>query len=478
MSADPDIEPKQSSDDIPYDARRTPSVVTLEVESSSIHNEITSSGAFPVHHFYVKCSEIDEKCLPLDANPRRPSRTSQVRAMQETLQENPKDFVKKNNGVAMLCGNAEYPEDDDGEVTLYFGENEGICNGGHTYFAMKTTEFDLDEEALVHLEAIQIPGDIVGDERREEIVNIARARNNNNRLERRSEANYLGYYDKFKQVLEQPEMVAWYEGDEEAHSDAIDAVHFIRLLKAWDVFTYYHPVYCEHCDNHKSPATAKSSVHNSWCEQMEQAKLSDDTEPLEYLVPLSNDLLELRDLVSYSLKHGDLGPGFRRSSLYRDQWYDTSRDLHYEEYAGEEGHKLAPTMEVLFTGLFRSNIWIMYGEEEEIAYSGWFTDPKELWEDTKRAVLESLASDFQDFDTDPKLFIRANGPYDNQLFQLGFGQSPPTPKYVYEVESAKKYEEVDDAGDATHWLDTADGEGLVSTEVMTPAAGVPLYDEL
>jgi len=121
--------------------------------------------------------------------------------MQDTLQDYPEDFVKKNNGMAMLCGQVDYSDNGSGEVTLTFEENEGICNGGHTYFAMKTTGFELDENAVVHIEAIQIPDTVVGDERKEEIVGIARARNNNNRLERRSEANYLGYYDIFKDTL-------------------------------------------------------------------------------------------------------------------------------------------------------------------------------------------------------------------------------------------------------------------------------------
>jgi hypothetical protein len=478
MSSDPNIDSVQSSDGVPYDARKTPSSVVLDVESHSVHTELENRDGFPVHHLYVRCGEIDEKCLPLDANPRRPSNTSQVRAMQDTLRDHPEDFVKMNNGMAMLCGQVDYSNGSNGEVVLQFGENEGICNGGHTYFAMKTTEFDLDENAVVHIEAIQIPDEIIGDERKEEIVSIARARNNNNRLERRSEANYLGYYDMFKDALDQADMVSWYEGDSDAHPDAIDAVHFIRLLKSWDVFEYYHPLYCKHCDNHKSPAVAKASIHNGWCEQMEEANISGEPEPLRYLVPLSNDLLELRDMVACSLKQDDLGPGFRRSSLFQEQWKDTTRDLHCGDYDGREGNKLAPTMEVLFTGLFRSNIWTMHDEDGEVKYTGWFTDPKELWDNKKRNVLESLADDFQDFDADPKVFIRATSPYDNQLFTLGYGQDPPHPEYIYDVESGDKYEAADDPSEATHWLDESDGTGLVSVELDAPSDTDPTYEEI
>jgi hypothetical protein len=90
-------------------------------------------------------------------------------------------------------------------------------------------------------------------------------------------------------------------------------------------------------------------------------------------------------------------------------------------------------------------------------------------------VLESLANDFQDFDADPKVFIRASSPYDNQLFTLGYGQEPPQPKYVYDVESGDKYEKIDDKKEATHWLDKTDGTGIVSLEVDVPSESDPVY---
>jgi len=47
-------------------------------------------------------------------------------------------------------------------------------------------------------------------------------------------------------------------------------------------------------------------------------------------------------------------------------------------------------------------------------------------------------------------------------YSLGYGQEPPQPKYVYDVESGDKYEKIDDKKEATHWLDKTDGTGIVS----------------
>jgi hypothetical protein len=120
----------------------------------------------------------------------------------------------------------------------------------------------------------------------------------------------------------------------------------------------------------------------------------------------------------------------------------------------------------------------MHDEDGEVKYTGWFTDPKELWDNKKRNVLESLADDFQDFDADPKVFIRATSPYDNQLFTLGYGQDPPHPEYIYDVESGDKYEAADDPSEATHWLDESDGTGLVSVELDAPSDTDPTYEEI
>jgi len=46
MSSNPEIDSIQSSDGVPYDARRTPSTVTLDVESHSVHTKLEQRDGF------------------------------------------------------------------------------------------------------------------------------------------------------------------------------------------------------------------------------------------------------------------------------------------------------------------------------------------------------------------------------------------------------------------------------------------------
>ncbi|WP_160163032.1 hypothetical protein [Halorubrum distributum] len=97
------VEYTTSSDGIDYPVLKIPENgskdLTLEVIEYSGPAEIDTIGGYDVHHLYTRCTEIDDSKLPLEANPREPSRTAQVEAMQDTLADNPENFVKKNNAL-------------------------------------------------------------------------------------------------------------------------------------------------------------------------------------------------------------------------------------------------------------------------------------------------------------------------------------------------------------------------------------------
>src|SRR5438445_8956440 len=179
---------------VSYDVLVAPCDLTLKVVQ---HAKEPLTGGYSIHHIYLQCKEIQSKLLPLDANPREPERSVQVKDMQETIRDHPADFFKLNNGMTLLCEDVSY-SDSDNSCKIRFGQNEGVCNGGHTYFAIVTYSPKIPEGALVHLELIEFPADLDPSAKLQEIVRIARARNNNNRLLLRSEADYLGYYDIFK----------------------------------------------------------------------------------------------------------------------------------------------------------------------------------------------------------------------------------------------------------------------------------------
>jgi len=461
---------RTSIDEITYKAIRTPCKIIIQ---SVKHATLEIGNGFRAHHIYVSCEAIKGSLLPLDANPREPSLTSQVKDMQETLQKSPLDFVKKNNGMALLCEDVSY-EGSTGNCIMSFGEKEGVCNGGHTYFAIVTTTFEIDKDAQVHLELLELPEGMVREDKLQEIIKIARARNNNNRLSLRSEADYLGYYNLFKGILQDTRYVSWHEGDSDAYEDAILAEHFIRLITCLDPLSYQHPTYCPKGERHKTPVTAVSSIHNAWYEKMEAYRTSGGQMPLRHMSPLVNDMFMIRDMISRSLKHDSLGLGFRKASFYQEVLGAEERELFLDRKV--KGNKLPPTFEVLIMGLFRTNIWLHYSDKLAIDLVGWYVEPGSLWAQRKQEVLEALANDFNEFGKDPKQFIRATAPYRNDLFTLGMGQSPPLPEIIYIVDSKEKLQAEKEKGKATYWFDGYGSLGLQRTEDgFNPSGAHALY---
>lgn len=458
MKSEPDAT-RTSRDGVDYGYVSIPdddtAKVTYDIEEFAGDAEISDDG-YQVYHLYIKCNEVSRKGLPLEANPREPSRTKQVQAMQETLKHNPDDFVKKNNGIVMFANNVTI--EDETEANIKFSQNEGICNGGHTYFAMKTYEEavkdKLSDEAIVHLETIILPPDVQGQDRRKAIIDIAGARNNNNQLESRTEADFLGYYDEFKSVLNDTRFVSWHEGDSKAYDDAFNSVHLIRLLKCFDIFAYYHPAYNDTGSSHKALATSKSRTHSRWIENMDEAKRENTAKPLHYLIPVIDDILKIRDKLSHSFQWEDLGSGFRNSGLYRyylakgehterdetpapEELKQGERRLRSREFEHSVGIDLKQTLEVMFIGLFRSNLYVSPSIKSEVEYTGWFVEPIQLWDDQKEGLVDRMKEFFNDVEKDPKQFIRTTAPFSQDLFEVGYKREPPNPEILYHRELQK-----------------------------------------
>lgn len=480
------VRTRTSEDGVTYACLATPSRVSIKTLSYGYHSELRSADGFPVHHLYVPCSELKGTLLPLDANPREPRRTEQVKEMQLTLQSTPQDFVKKNNGLTLLARKIQFDKASS-RCTLEFNAGEGVCNGGHTYFAILTTAFELDARATVHLEVIQIPEELPPEKAREEVTRIAQARNNNNKLALSSQADYLGYYGNLKRGID-PRLVSWHEGDSTAYPDAIQAEHFIRLLTSLDPTQCFHPIWAPNEETHKKLAGNVGSVHTRWYEKMERARTLGEPEPLSHMAVFGEDLFSIRDMVAYSLLNDNLGPGVRKTNFYEylaqtlgkgkpgKPATSRKRKLRSGPAPGEEGLDIPPPTEVLLTGLFRSNVWLNLDPTTGgPSLVGWIVPPQELWNSKKQYILEALAQYFKDFNAEPVLFIRATFPYEKDLYVLGTDQGPPPPAIVYDPRSGTKFWRVSEGDNrATHWIDP-EGRGLIPLTNEASPDGAPLY---
>ncbi|MEA5386212.1 AIPR family protein [Haloarculaceae archaeon H-GB11] len=450
-----------TGDNSPVESRDTPCELDLQYLETEEMNIQKYSSEYRIHHFYVRCKELRETPLPLDANPRRPADTTQVQAMRRTFKNAPAEFVNRNNGIVMLASDVD-TSDLNSEVHFDFDRGEGICNGGHTMLAIQRySQEDTEDESMAHLEVIELGDeDMTEDERQRQIASIADARNNNNQLEERSEANFLGYYDVFKEQLLENRVINWFEGDRNVVSDALNAYHFFRLLISLDVERYGHPLYGSRQKNHSGLATSISRVHSSWKKDMDDWMLSNDEElrrPLEYLVPLTNDIVYLRELVSHNLKWDDYPKGTRRHNLFQKYIIsEESRELWLGRFSHKDGYDLPSPFEVMMTGLFRTNLYMSTGDVENTELVGWFRSPESLWAKRGHEVVVNLQQDFKDAGDDPKNFIRLNGPFTHDLYIHGMNEEvSESPDVVYSVSEKTRYRRVENREHATHELQWA-----------------------
>lgn len=432
----------------PLEPRETPCEIVLDYISEA---EIEISGAnqsqYPRYHVYVNCRELQNTNLPMDANPRDPSMTTQVKAMKKTLRGDSGDFVNRNNGIVILATSVEKY---DGNLHIEMEEGEGVCNGGHTLLAINN--FTYDEKSVAHLEIIEIGETDAKDSK--EIAEIASARNNNNQLEERSEADFLGYYEPFKSAIFDSKFVEWREGDSKAHNEAISAYHFLRMLKSLDVIEYGHPLYGDRGSNHGTLATSVTRIHNRWKSKMDEwMKEERPSRPLKYLTPIVTDMMFIRDLVSHHLKYYEYSSGIRRTNLYQKYIKSNERDLIFDEFDNHDGHNITPPFEVLMIGLYRTNLYFSTDKVEEANLMGWFRHPELLWEQRSLEVIDQLQNDFYDADSDPKKFIRLNGPFNHDFYKHGMNEEiSEEPDIIYDIETNDRFVKVSDENRATHGL--------------------------
>ena len=390
-------------------------------------------------HVYVSCEQIRTICLPLDANPREPTRADVVRKMSETLLDNPSVFHHWNNGITIICENVSYNENDK-KMTISFSGGEGICNGGHTYFSIVTQPNEIDSNALVHLELIKLSPSLEDTEKRQVITDIANRRNRNRQLLQSSQADHLGYYDFFKECLgESANLVRWHEGDSNAGPGAIKSELFVRMLACVDPFWFIHPVHTVRGNSHKTAATGSASIHNKW---YDGAVEGNPEKNLRHMGLLGMDLFKLVDYLSYSLLHdsfSDASPRFRGTSFW--EWIGSNRKELQSYHRGQQGLDLPAPALIMILGAFRSNVWLSVDEDGDPNFIGFVEDPMELWSETRIDLIRDLLSLFEDRDRDPNQFIKQSAPYDKSLLQILYGRNlPEFPNFFYDIETKTKYE--------------------------------------
>jgi hypothetical protein len=378
-----------------FNVLETPSNQTYKIEQLSKF-EI---GSDTYWHGYITGKELKSKKLPIDANPRKPGPTKIVHLMQATIQKDPLLFHHLNNGITIVASKIKHDEAT-ATLSIKFGRTigihgDGICNGGHSYFAIEQYKGKIADDMLVRVEILVLDEGLTDSQRAEKIKTIAEARNSHNQLENITIAHYSGYYDKFIDTLGNNKIYfKWFEGDPDAVKGAEKIDALIAKLSALSPHWYSHYLVVDgNQGNHMSSARNTGSTHSKWV----NFNLNpEDEKTLVNLRPLIDDVLKLRDEVSYSLMHDDfpkVKKVWRKTRLWQYLSDKTPNTLKFKRVNKDEveGFTLSHTFFTMLLGAFRENVWFSLGDDG-VNLIGWLKDPIELWHTHRETYMNDLNS--------------------------------------------------------------------------------------
>ena len=317
----------------------------------------------------------------------------------------------------------------DADLNVSIIEGDGIINGGHSYYSIMSMD-EIDDSALVRLEFIQLEHGLGEAERREIISELAIARNKNRQLSDNSSANYLGYYNKWKDIL--PEHIKtgiiWKEGDPDS-ANIIDAeVELIPLLWGMEYTQEnYHP---EYSAEGSTTSSFKKALFKKW-----YADVAPGNDPLEHMLPLLLMILKLREHVSSSIHgiNGNLdgrnlhhpiparcGPNSPVQEQLRFRGTRFSNWLLRGNVGGRggvnrntsifnrEGYDSIPsTFRDILMANFRSVFWYKADLNTDKKVTGVVVNPFTLWDELRDKIMGAFMHEFNtNSRSDPKEFIR------------------------------------------------------------------------
>lgn len=434
------------------------------------------SDGYVYWHGYIAASEVKAKKFPLDANPRKPSPTTITKKMQVTLQKYPESFHHWNNGMTVICQSvSQVGGPNSKKYELSFGppakkHGDGICNGGHTYYSIEQSNLPLANNQHVRIELVILPIGLNSQDRENIIKDIAQKRNDNNELDDKTLAHYIGAYDKFIEEMKKigcADSVRWFTGDNKASENAMDASKLISLLTTIDPYWHRHHLTSTKENDHMSAARNPGSRHKAWTKEVVKPI---SNKKLDHMVPLIGDLLKIIDVVSHSLAYDNwkavtASPG--KTNLWKyfnSSGKDNPLRFHPESTSAnlKMGYKLADTYKAMIAGAFRTNVWI--GNDptgKGITYVGWYNKPHDLWNHSTDGMRKEYMSNMLGISKSIKApsfgnaFGQEQSAYALQLANLLHGvHGHPTerPAVIYSTKTSDKWEKEDDPAKTTHHL--------------------------
>jgi hypothetical protein len=437
---------------------------TIELEDIQDYHEGTDSLNNKIARFRFNGKNLVNTYLPLEANPREPGSSTAVTRMRLTLKETAETFHLKNNGLTIFASSVEFEENKENTVTMKFDRgNQGICNGGHTYFTIATAlsraEIQAGKDFYVNCEVIVHPAGMGDEEIRLATVEISRARNTNSQLKPFSMADQLGFFDQMQEIMgENKNLVSWHENDSSAVNNAIQVTELLRYLACLSPDMFAHSYLPSPNSNHKPASTgSKAKIWDPWftkCENGERPILSS-------MYPMIIEIISLKEYIAERILTSEFPGNFRMTNLW--QIYmgagndgQTRKSLLDQEI---DVINLGVTVEIMILGLLRDNVARVRNNRGKTTMIGWYRMPQELVDLKLDTTMSALASVFLSSSNDAKAFIRADSAYSNQMIKWDPALEfiPNDPVKLVDIETLKVYMSETNADVADHILEPQSG---------------------
>jgi AIPR protein len=242
----------------------------------------------------VKHLDLDEW---LSVNPRVPVRNAKevltghvIRGIRDTLNDAPGDFALKNQGLYLLVESiGEYERQRDGgrlRFTMTDTLAHGLCNGGHTYAAIR--EHAERAESPATLEEVWVRLHLFEGIDPEKVAAMAEGLNRSRQVDDPSLMNLEGRFEDIRKALDGKsghKEIAYKQGDPGNY-------YITEIIRAIMFFN------CERFDSRKHPHT----LYRQQKQMLESFK--DDVQrspsPIDLIVPHTHEILSLMDMIAQS----------------------------------------------------------------------------------------------------------------------------------------------------------------------------------
>lgn len=247
---------------------------------------------------FVSASEV-VKSLPLDdwlrVNPRVPNRNAAevltghvVRGIRETLAEAPEDFAIKNQGMYLLVDKiGDYDRQRDGgklKLCLTDPEAHGLCNGGHTYAAIR--EYEKSGENPENMDMAYVRLHIFQGIEPDKVPVMAEGLNRSKQVDDPSLQNLRGLYDSIRDAMKKKpgaEEIAYHQGQNGTY-------YITEIVRALMFFN------CERFTDRRHP-------NNLYRQQKKMVNMFEEDygekpSPIDLIVPHTHEILSLMDKIA------------------------------------------------------------------------------------------------------------------------------------------------------------------------------------